>query len=290
MTGTKPIHTTLKQFPVQNDCMIFAGMPLVRLAQRVGKTPFYAYDRQKITERIQLLRNALPDEIHLHYAMKANPMPAIVQHLAGLVDGIDVASVGEMHVALDTIMPAEQISFAGPGKTKHELSCAIAAGIVLNMESEKEMLLIKEIGDKLGIRPNVAVRINPDFELKSSGMKMGGGPKQFGVDAENVPAMLAQIGKLDLNFTGFHIFSGSQNLKAEAIMETHQKTLQLSMKLAENAPSPVRALNIGGGFGIPYFPGEKSLDLEKIGNNLRNLLPAIKQRLPEAQVVIELGR
>jgi len=120
MTRPQLKHTALTQFTVNDNCMIVGGIPLTRLAQRVGKTPFYAYDRQKITERIQLLRKFLPDEIHLHYAMKANPMPAVVQHLAGLVDGIDVASVGEMHVALDTTIPAERISFPGHGKKENE--------------------------------------------------------------------------------------------------------------------------------------------------------------------------
>ncbi len=291
MTGSRSKHTVLlTQFPVQDNCLVVGGIPLTRLAQRVGRTPFYAYDRQKITERIQLLRQSLPDDIHLHYAMKANPMPAVVQHLAGLVDGIDVASVGEMHVALDTTMPARHISFAGPGKNEHELSCAIAAGITINIESEQELLRITHLGKHLGIRPNVAVRVNPDFELKSSGMKMGGGPKQFGIDAEMVPALLKQIGELDLNFIGFHIFSGSQNLKVDAIQETHEKTLQLGLRLATHAPSPVRMLNIGGGFGIPYFPGEETLDIHTIGQNLRNLLPTVKQELPEARIVIELGR
>ncbi|SER75162.1 diaminopimelate decarboxylase [Nitrosomonas sp. Nm51] len=290
MTDTRSQHSAFTQFPVQNDCLEIGGIPLSRLAQRVGRTPFYAYDRKKITERIQLLRQSLPDDIHIHYAMKANPMPAVVQHLASLVDGIDVASAGEMRIALDTTMPAEHISFAGPGKTEHELSSAIAAGIVLNIESERELALITRLGDQLGIRPNLAIRINPDFELKSSGMKMGGGPKQFGIDAELVPALLTKIGRLDLNFIGFHIFSGSQNLKAEAIQETQKKTLQLGLKLAENAPTPVRMLNIGGGFGIPYFPGEKALDIQAIGQNLNDLLPSFKQRLPETRIVIELGR
>ncbi len=290
MTSNPPKHATLNQFPIHEDCLIIGGIPLTRLAQRVGQTPFYAYDRKKITDRVTLLRNALPSDIHLHYAMKANPMPAVVQHLAGLVDGIDVASVGEMHVALDTTMPAGRISFAGPGKTHHELSCAISAGIVLNMESEQEMQRIAEIGEHLGIQPNVAVRVNPDFELKAAGMKMSGGPKQFGIDAERVPALLGRLNKLNLNFLGFHIFSGSQNLKAEAILEAHEKTIQLSLQLAEKAPAPIRILNIGGGFGIPYFPGEKALDINAVGDNLDRLLPTIKRHLPTVDVVIELGR
>jgi len=266
------------------------GLPLTRLAQRVGRTPFYAYDRQMLTDRVALLRQHLPAEIHLHYAMKANPMPAVVQHMARLVDGLDVASAGEMKIALDTPMPPGEISFAGPGKSDSELSCAIAAGIVLNMESEQEMERVAVLGDYLRVRPKVAVRVNPDFELKSSSMKMGGGPKQFGVDAERVPAMLARLGKLALDFEGFHIFSGSQNLRVAALQEAHEKTFQLGITLAKHAPVPVRMLNIGGGFGTPYFPGDEALDLAAVGENLQHFMPEVRQALPEARIVIELGR
>jgi diaminopimelate decarboxylase len=290
MSNTRPKHASLIQFPIQDNCLQIGGLSLMRLAQRVGRTPFYAYDRQQITERVAFLRQHLPTEVHLHYAMKANPMPAVVQHMSGLVDGIDVASGGEMRIALDTPMPAELVSFAGPGKGDDELSCAIAAGIVVNMESEREMERIASLGTHLGIRPRVAVRVNPDFELKSSGMKMGGGPKQFGVDAERVPAMLNRIGKLGLDFEGFHIFSGSQNLKVAAIQESHEKTLRLGISLARYAPGAVRLLNIGGGFGVPYFPGDEALDMAAVGQNLQRLIPEAKRELPEAHVVIELGR
>jgi len=290
MNAPRPRHAPLTQFAVTNDCLEIGGMPLTRLAERVGNTPFYAYDRAKLTERVALLRRHLPPEIHLHYAMKANPMPAVVQHMAGLVDGIDIASGGEQRVALDTPMAPGRISFAGPGKSDAELACAVAAGIVLNMESEAEMERIVAIGKRLSITPKVAIRVNPDFELKSSGMKMGGGPKQFGVDAERVPEMLKRIGTLPLEFQGFHIYSGSQNLKAASIQEAHEKTFALAIRLAEHAPSPVRTLNIGGGFGVPYFPGEERLDLEAVGSNLKRLLPDVKRQLPDVQIVIELGR
>lgn len=278
------------QFSSRDDCLQIGGMSLTRLVQRVGRTPFYAYDRQRITDRVALLRQHLPAEVHLHYAMKANPMPAVVQHMAGLVDGLDVASAGEMKIALDTPMPPCQVSFAGPGKADQELSCAIAAGIIVNMESEQEMERIANLGDYLGIRPKVAIRVNPDFELKSSSMKMGGGAKPFGVDAERVPAMLTRMAKLELDFEGFHIFSGSQNLKVTAIQESHEKTLQLGIALARHAPGPVRLLNIGGGFGVPYFPGDEPLDVAAVGENLRHLMPEARRQLPDARVVIELGR
>jgi diaminopimelate decarboxylase len=290
MNAQRPRHAPLTQFDVKDDCLVIGGISLTRLADRVGSTPFYAYDRARLTQRVELLRRHLPPEIHLHYAMKANPMPAVVQHMAGLVDGIDVASGGELRVALDTPIDPARISFAGPGKSDAELACAVAAGIVLNMESEAEMERIALIGKRLAMTPKVAIRVNPDFELKSSGMKMGGGPKQFGVDAERVPEMLKRVGSLALDFHGFHIYSGSQNLKVASIQEAHEKTFALAISLAEHAPRSVRSLNIGGGFGVPYFPGEERLDLEAVGSNLKRLLPDVKSKLPEAQIVIELGR
>jgi diaminopimelate decarboxylase len=280
----------MDQFAVADDCLQIGGMTLMQLAARVGSTPFFAYDRNLLKQRVNELRTRLPCGIELHYAIKANPMPALVQYMSSLVDGLDVASAGELRIALDAGMDAREISFAGPGKMPHELREAIAAGIVINMESENELETIGRLVTELGINARVAVRVNPDFELKASGMKMGGGPKQFGIDAERVPALLRRIGELELDFQGFHIFSGSQNLNAEAIVEAQEKTFALGLQLAKDAPAPVRLFNIGGGFGIPYFPGEVRLDLDPIGENLERWLPYVKERLPEAKVVIELGR
>ncbi|HRF74381.1 MAG TPA: pyridoxal-dependent decarboxylase, exosortase A system-associated [Accumulibacter sp.] len=266
------------------------GLPLRRLAARVGQTPFYAYDRQLLTRRVAELRAALPAALKLHYAMKANPMPALVCHLAGLVDGIDVASGGELKVALDAGADPAEISFAGPGKQLAELRQAVAAGILINVESFREVAELARIGDETGQVARVAVRVNPDFELKSSGMKMGGGAKPFGVDAEQVPEVLAAIARSGLTFEGFHLFAGSQNLKPEAIIEAQSKSFELALRLAQAAPSPVRFLNLGGGLGIPYFPGEQHLDLAPIGATLATIVERASLALPEAQLVLELGR
>lgn len=290
MNAARPTHPPLTQFPVVDDCLWVGGMPLTQLAARVGQTPFYAYDRTLLDERVALLRRALPAGIALHYAVKANPMPAVVQHLAGLVDGLDVASTGEMKIALDAGMDPAKISFAGPGKRPPELAAALAAGIAVHLESARELETIARLGREQGRRPRVAVRVNPDFELKASGMKMGGGPKPFGVDAEQVPALLRRIGELGLDFQGFHIFAGSQNLRAAALVEAHDRTFELALRLAADAPGPVRSLNIGGGFGIPYFPGDAPLDLQPIAANLERWLTRVRERLPEARVVLELGR
>ena len=222
--------------------------------------------------------------------MKANPMPALVCHMAGLVDGIDVASGGELKVALDAGADPREISFAGPGKSRAELTQAVAAGILVNIESFREVTELTTISQELGLPARVAVRVNPDFELKSSGMKMGGGPKQFGVDAEQVPELLGEIARHGLAFEGFHLFAGSQNLRAEAIVEAQCKSYELALRLAENAPAPIRFLNLGGGFGIPYFPGEQRLDLTAISDNLAALLQRASADMPAAGLVIELGR
>ncbi len=274
---------------IEGELMI-GGRRVSELADEVGRTPFYVYDRSVMTRKVQQLRETLPTEIELHYAIKANPMPEVVQHLAGLVDGLDVASARELKVALGTGVDPMEISFAGPGKHPDELAAAVEAGIVINMESELEMKRLAHIAAETGRRPRVAVRVNPDFELKSSGMKMAGGPKQFGVDAERVPGMLQGLAKLPLEFWGFHIFSGSQNLRADVLIEAQQKSAQLAIELANHAPAPVRLLNLGGGFGIPYFPGEEHLDLRPIGANMNELVPVIKAALPEAHTVLELGR
>jgi diaminopimelate decarboxylase len=256
----------------------------------VGSTPFYAYSRELLRARVAQLRAALPPGLQLHYAMKANPMPAVVGFMAGLVDGIDVASAGELKVALDAGADPAEVSFAGPGKRDPELWQAVAAGVLVNVESMRELPVLAAASQALGVPARVAVRVNPDFELKGSGMKMGGGPKQFGVDVEVVPALLAEVGRLGLAFEGFHLYAGSQNLRAESICEAQLKSYELALRLAEHAPSPVRFLNLGGGFGIPYFPGEQRLDLAPVGDNLAALHERARRELPQARLVVELGR
>ena len=134
-----PVHAPMSHFIVQGGELIVGGQPLSLLAERVGQTPFYAYDRKLLRARVAALRQALPARMKLHYAMKANPMPAVVALMAGLVDGIDVASAGELKVALDAGADPAEISFAGPGKRDVELRQAVAAGVLINVESFREL-------------------------------------------------------------------------------------------------------------------------------------------------------
>ncbi|NOR71684.1 MAG: pyridoxal-dependent decarboxylase, exosortase A system-associated [Methylomarinum sp.] len=290
MSKTPPQHDTSYSFPTHDNEIFIGGIKVSQLAQRIGQTPFYVYDRQRLSQRISDLRQQMPAELKIHYALKANPMPALVQHMSTLVDGFDLASAKEMQIALNTSMSAKHISMAGPGKRPEELSQAIAAGITIHIESAHELESIALISQKTGLQAHVAIRINPAFELKASGMKMGGGPKQFGIDEEELPNILERVKILDLDFIGFHIYSGSQNLKADSIIEAQQKSLSLANKLSEHCPNSIKKLNIGGGYGIPYFPGETSLNTQKIGDALEIAMGNFKNDHPDTEVIIELGR
>ena len=220
-------HTAMNQFASHQGELMVNHIPITRLSSRVGQTPYYAYDSSVIKQQLAHLRQSLPSSIKLHYAIKANPMPALVCYMAKHLDGLDVASGQELHLALDSLMSPEHISFAGPGKSQQELSMALAAGVTLNLESITELERVIQLSKSLALAAKVAIRVNPNFELKTSGMKMGGGAQQFGVDLEQVPAMLAQIQSASLEFMGLHIFAGSQNLNADALIEAHNQTFAL---------------------------------------------------------------
>lgn len=270
--------------------LVIGGQPLSRVIEAVGGTPCYLYDRIRISERIACLRTALSSKVHLHYAIKANPMPAVVAHIARQVEGLDIASAGELRVALDSGTPAQNISFAGPGKRESELRQAHAAGVLLNVESFRELRLLAVLSDAAGYAARVAVRVNLPFELKSSGMKMSGGSRPFGIDAELVPDMLTEIEALGLAFEGFHLYAGSQNLRAKAIVEAQTRSFELAMDWSDRTPAPIRSLNLGGGFGIPYTSSDVPLETGPVIENLNSLAERLEAHEAQSHLVIELGR
>jgi diaminopimelate decarboxylase len=290
MTKTAPIHAPMTQFKTESNQLLVGKFTMQDIANIVGQTPFYAYDRQVIENTISTLRQSLPSQIELHYAIKANPYQPVINHMASLVDGFDVASAGEMLRALQTSIEAKNISFAGPGKADSELVSAITAGVTLNVESPSELTRIERLSEQLSITANVALRVNPEFELKSSGMQMTGGPKPFGIDSEDVADLIIKINQSQLNFIGLHIFSGSQNLNPEALIDAHNQTFALASKLLDEANGEAISINIGGGFGIPYFPGERHLPLAEISANLSRLLEQYQQQFKNTKIVMEFGR
>ena len=241
------------------------------LAERVGRTPFYAYDRARLQARAAELRKVLPASVKLHYAMKANPMPALVAVMAALVDGIDVASAGELKIALDAGADPHEISFAGPGKTRSRAASGASPRACWSMSSRgARSALLAALSSELGLPARVAVRVNPDFELKGSGMKMGGGPKQFGVDVEaGAGELLAEIAAAGLGFEGFHLFAGSQNLRADSICEAQHKSYELALRLAARAPGAGALPQPGRRLRHPLFSGRGARSISTpIADNL----------------------
>lgn len=278
-------------FAADADAMLLiGGQRADGLADAAGDTPLFVYDGAMLAARVAEWRAAMPDAVQLHYAMKANPHAPLLALMAGLVDGFDVASGGELATALESGMAAQHISFAGPGKRDRELEAAIVAGATLNLESAGEAERALAIGERLGIVPRLAVRVNPDFDLKGSGMKMGGGAKPFGVDAADVPALVRRLIAAGADWQGFHIFAGSQALDAAAIAETQAQTVALAARLAEEAGAVPPLVNLGGGMGVPYFPGDVAVDVAAVGAALAETLAARGAALADSRFAMELGR
>jgi diaminopimelate decarboxylase len=280
----------MRGFDVDAGQLCLGGVPLSRLAERAGQTPFFAIERRALTRRVEELRGVLPPDFHLHYAVKANPMPALLGWLASRVDGMDVASSTELSAALNAGCAPHSISFAGPAKRDSELRQAVAAGVLLHVESLGELRRLIAVSERLQIQARVGLRVNPDFELRTAGMRMGGAGQVFGLDAVDVPAALALASHPTLSFEGFHVYAGSQVLQADVLLQAMRRTLDMLKTWQQLLPAPVQSLNLGGGWGIPYFAHEQPLDLAPMRTGLEEIRQRVSHEWPQARVVIELGR
>ena len=282
-------HAPMTQFSQRDGELLIAGKTVSQVVQIAGQTPCYVYDKAVINANVERLRHHFPD-ISLHYAIKANPLPSLVSHVSTLVDGLDVASGQELTLALASSTGADNLSFAGPGKSVKELTMALASGITINVESQTEIQRIIKLTEQLDTDANIALRLNPDFELKSSGMKMGGGSQQFGIDVEQLSDTFDLLRDTRLQLKGLHIFTGSQNLRPESIISAHNNIFDLVERLIEQFKIDIQHLNIGGGFGIPYFPGDTELELEPIAANLKSLRQNYISKFGDCEFILELGR
>ncbi|HYN45422.1 MAG TPA: pyridoxal-dependent decarboxylase, exosortase A system-associated, partial [Allosphingosinicella sp.] len=226
----KPMGPIPAGYAADRDGMLLiGGRRADALVAEAGDTPLFVYDLGLIDAKVARFRAAFPG-VDLHYAIKANSYIPLLSHVARQVDGLDIASGGELRFALEAGADSETISFAGPGKRDGDLKAAIASGVTLNCESEGEV----ERALSIGGRPRLAVRVNPDFEIKGSGMRMGGGAKPFGVDAARVPALVRRILESGAEWRGLHIFAGSQALDARALIDAQAATVALAAELASN--------------------------------------------------------
>ena len=286
----KPLGPIPAGYDVLDGELAIAGHTASELVAMGGDTPLFVYSRSHLHARVAELRAAMPQQLALHYAVKANPFAPVLAEMAGLVDGFDIASGGELALVRAAGIDPARISFAGPGKRTDELEAAISAGATINLESEGEAGRALDAAQRLGITPRLAIRVNPDFDLKGSGMKMGGGAKPFGLDAERVPALARQLVAAGAEWRGFHIFAGSQALDPQAIMDTQAQTLLLAARLAEQSGLALPRCKLGGGFGIPYFPGDVPLDIAAIGAALDKAFARLPASLAETRFCLELGR
>ncbi len=286
----KPLGPIPDGYSTVDGELAIDGHKVSALVEQSGSTPLFVYSAQMLRRKVAALRMAMPQRVAIHYAVKANPFASILRVMSELVDGFDIASAGELALVQAAGIAPKLISFAGPGKRNAELEAAIIAGVTLNLESEGEFERALAIASRLGATPRLAVRVNPDFDLKGSGMKMGGGAKPFGIDAERVPVLVRKIIASGAEWRGFHIFAGSQALDAAAIIETQRQTLELAARLTETSGAALPHCNLGGGFGIPYFPGDTALDITSIGSALGEQLDRLPDALAETQFCIELGR
>jgi diaminopimelate decarboxylase len=286
----KPLGPIPAGFTAINGELAIGGHKASALVAEAGDTPVFVYSRTMIDARMAQLRAAMPERLKIHYAMKANPFSELLEHMAELVDGLDIASGGEFAQAREAGFLPREISFAGPGKRDEELHMAIRAGVTINLESANEARRALEAGMALGVAPRLAIRVNPDFELRGSGMKMGGGAKPFGVDQAQVPALAREIIAAGAVWRGLHIYTGSQALDAEAIIEVQGKVIDLAAQLSDEIGVDLPHLNMGGGFGIPYFDKDQPLDIAAIGAALEVRLESPSDVLQDTEFAIELGR
>lgn len=286
----KPMGPIPPFFSSEDGMLLIGGCGAASLVDEAGDTPLFVYDMGVVQGQVRTLREAMPDILSIHYAVKANPYPALLQRMAGLVDGFDVASGGELAQAIEAGMEAAHISFAGPGKRDDELALAIDSGATINLESEGEARRAVAIAERRGQRPRLAVRVNPDFDLKGSGMRMGGGAKPFGVDAERAADLARWVIEVGADWRGWHIFAGSQALDPAALIETQAATIELATRLSGVVGVAPPLVNLGGGFGIPYFPTDQRLDIRPIGEALGRALDGRADIMKDSEFAIELGR
>ena len=262
------------------------GWDVEALVGEAGGTPMFVYDTRRIADQVARFRSAFQG-IALHYAVKANPYAPLLETMANMVDGFDVASAGELGKVAHLGLP---ISFAGPGKRDSELETAIRAGVTINLESEGEAERALTICAREGLTAKLAIRVNPPFGLKGSGQKMGGLPSPFGIDHDRAPALIRRIVEAGAEWQGLHIFAGSQALHADALIDLQRETVELAVSICEEAGHAPPHINLGGGFGIPYFAKDEPLEIEAVGEALANTLAERPEILANAKFAIELGR
>ena len=257
-----------------------AATTLLEIARRWG-TPAYAYDLRGIRRQVDNLRRHLPAEVEVLYSLKSNASLGIAEVLAAGGVGADVASAGELITAEEAGFAPERIFVAGPCKSPEALSHLRSlpeAIISIDSASELELLAPENLANR------AVLRLRPDFE--SSAVVTAGPDSRFGVPLDELSACRDRLGAGGPAIVGFHVFAGSQVLEAEGVIRHLQGALELSLRATDILGIAPEVFNLGGGFGVPYGPGQNELDLAEVGEALQGFV----ERAAPARIVLELGR
>lgn len=257
-------------------------------------TPAYVYSMHQICDRASALRGAFGDRFALSYAVKSNPNTTILERMQDCVKTLDISSIGEMHRAHRAGWASDKLSFTGPGKRPQEITDAIQHNVrEIVVESIQEAETVDAIARSMKKTQHVLIRINPIKMPRGFGVHMAGKPSQFGIDEEDLQSACAAILRLpNIKVEGFHIFSGTQCLDADAIVDNYEIFIDIFKKSADMFGITPRKLIFGSGLGIPYYESDVPLDLNAIANRVNPLLDALllTNKFQNTQLVLELGR
>ena len=270
-------------------CWRVGGVAVADLAERYG-TPLFVYDDAVLSAQFDTLRRSLPDNVAIYYSIKANPNPEIVKFFAKRAAGLEVASAGEFVTALAAGVSPKDVLFAGPGKTAEELAYVCEAGLgELHVESMEEL----EAVEALGLPIDVCLRFNPAASASGGAMRMGGKPSPFGFDEEELPDLVKRVIDSDrLRYSGLHMFAGTQVLDADVLLSQWRHALEVALSITDATGHPPKTVDLGGGLGVPYFAGEKSLDMEAVAVGATALFgdAAREPRFADTRFILEPGR
>lgn len=219
------------------------------------ETPIYCYDLNLLKATLEAIKKAVGDSPFIvNYAIKANSNPILTKIIAEHGLGADTVSGGEIKAAMEAGFPAGMIEFAGVGKTDKEIELAIKEGVgCLNVESEEEFEVINEIASKLGIRTNIAIRVNPDIDAHTHHyITTGLEENKFGVSLEKIDGLAEKALKSEWTFLkGLHFHIGSQI----TILEPYRLLCERVNEIVDHFSRKgitFRTLNMGGGLGVDY--------------------------------------
>ena len=280
-------------FAVAGPDLLVGGVPVREIAAAAG-TPAYIYDGGAMRRAYRSLAQALQGFAVIHYSVKANPAPAVIRLFLEEGAGVEIASIGEYRLARSAGAAPGRMLFAGPGKRPSELEDVIAGGIgEIHLESYEEIERVAAIGRRSRRAVAAAIRVNPVATAQAGAMRMGGKATAFGFDEEDLDRVIDAVMKAgQIELTGVHLFAGTQILDAEALLSQWRHAMGVAAKVAARIARPLKTIDLGGGLGIPYFPGEHALDLARVAA----AVPALKSLqeadplLADARVVVEPGR